>query len=63
MLETDSPDMPPFWLKRGQQNQPKELEKIGIFLAQLRGLDTLKMAKIISKNTFQVLPGLSKLYT
>jgi len=63
VLETDSPDMPPFWLKRGQQNQPKELKKIGIFLAQLRGLDTLKMAKIISKNTFQVLPRLGKLYT
>jgi len=56
VLETDSPDMPPFWLERGQQNQPKELEKIGIFLAQLRGLDPHKMAKMISNNTFNVLP-------
>ena len=63
VLETDSPDMPPFWLERGQQNQPKELEKIGVFLAQLRGLDPTKMAKMISKNTFEVLPGLGKLYT
>jgi TatD DNase family protein len=56
VLETDPPDMPPFWLERGQQNQPKELEKIGIFLAQLRGLDPHKMAKMISNNTFNVLP-------
>jgi TatD DNase family protein len=63
VLETDSPDMPPFWLERGQQNQPKELEKIGIFLAQLRGLDPHKMAKMISKNTFEALPRLGKLYT
>ena len=56
VLETDSPEMPPFWLERGQQNQPKELEKIGIFLAQLRGLDPHKMAKMISNNTFNVLP-------
>jgi TatD DNase family protein len=63
VLETDSPDMPPFWLERGQQNQPKELEKIGIFLAQLRGLDPHKMAKMISKNTFEVLPRIDKLYT
>jgi|TARA_B110000967_G_C18646077_1_gene440960 TatD DNase family protein len=63
VLETDSPDMPPFWLERDEQNQPKELEKIGVFLAQLRGLDPTKMAKMISKNTFEVLPGLGKLYT
>ena len=63
VLETDSPDMPPFWLERGQQNQPKELEKIGIFLAQLRGLNPHKMAKMISKNTFQAIPRLGKLCT
>jgi TatD DNase family protein len=63
VLETDSPDMPPFWLERDQQNQPKELEKIGAFLAQLRGLDPYKMAKMISKNTFEALPRLGKLYT
>jgi TatD DNase family protein len=63
VLETDSPDMPPSWLERDQQNQPKELEKIGVFLAQLRGLNPHKMAKIISKNTFQAIPRLGKLCT
>ena len=63
VLETDSPDMPPFWLERDQQNQPKELEKIGMFLAQLRGLDPNKMADVISKNTLQVLQLIGKLYT
>ena len=63
VLETDSPDMRPFWLERDQKNQPKELEKIGIFLAQLRGLDPHKMAKTISKNTLEVLPKIDKLYT
>ena len=63
VLETDAPDMPPFWLEKTQQNQPKELEKIGTFLAQIRGLDPHKMAKIISKNTSQALPMLGKLCT
>ncbi|MDC0423357.1 TatD family hydrolase [Methylophilaceae bacterium] len=63
VLETDSPDMPPFWLEKDQKNQPKELEKIGIFLAQLRGLDPYKMAKTISKNTLEILPKIDKLYT
>ena len=63
VLETDSPDMPPFWLERDKQNQPKELEKIGVFLAQLRGLDPHKMAKTIAKNTFQALPRLRELCT
>ncbi|MDG2252995.1 MAG: TatD family hydrolase [Methylophilaceae bacterium] len=63
VLETDSPDMPPFWLERDEQNQPKELEKIGMFLAELRGLDPHKMARMISKNTFEALPMLGKLCT
>ena len=63
VLETDSPDMPPFWLGKDQQNQPKELEKIGMFLAKLRGLDPHKMASVINKNTFQALPMLGKLCT
>lgn len=63
VLETDSPDMLPFWLERDKQNQPKELEKIGVFLAQLRGLDPHTMAKTIAKNTFQALPRLGELCT
>jgi len=63
VLETDSPDMPPSWLEKNIQNQPKELDKIGLFLAQLRGLDPIKMANSIRENTLQVLPGLVKLCT
>ena len=50
-------------MERDEQNQPKELEKIGMFLAELRGLDPHKMARMISKNTFEALPMLGKLCT
>jgi len=63
VLETDSPDMHPSWLEKSAQNEPKELSKIGHFLAQLRGLDPLKMAETIEENTFDALPKLCKLCT
>lgn len=63
ILETDSPDIPPVWLKKGEQNSPENLPRIGQFLATIRGLNTSKMAAIIRKNTFEVFPKLAKLYT
>ena len=63
MLETDTPDIPPAWLNKGEQNSPEELPKIGQFLATIRGLKIAEMAAIIRENTYQALPKLSKLYT
>lgn len=37
VLETDAPDLPPFWLKRGR-NSPEELPRLAQVLAELRGL-------------------------
>ncbi|MDA0730558.1 MAG: TatD family hydrolase [Proteobacteria bacterium] len=63
VLETDTPDIPPAWLNKGEQNSPEELPKIGQFLATIRGLKIAEMAAIIRENTYQALPKLSKLYT
>ena len=63
VLETDAPDMPPYWLQDGAYNQPSEIARIGHFFSDLRGLNSLEFADIIRVNTMQALPRLAKLCT
>ena len=63
VLETDSPDMRPAWVENNVPNEPGHLKKISQVLSDLRGLDIEELAKIIKRNTIEVLPKLSKLCT
>ena len=63
ILETDSPDMLPFWRKNNGFNQPSEIANIGSFLAKLRGSNPLIIAENIRLNTQQVFPKLGELCT
>ncbi|MDR1647355.1 MAG: TatD family hydrolase [Zoogloeaceae bacterium] len=56
VLETDAPDMPPFW-RRGQRNAPAELPAIGAVLAELRGTTPEAVAAFTRANTRAALPG------
>ncbi|HSX42224.1 MAG TPA: TatD family hydrolase [Candidatus Saccharimonadales bacterium] len=49
MLETDSPFLPPVD-NRGGRNDPKTVEKIATFLAELRGVSTAEIATITTQN-------------
>ncbi len=71
VLETDAPDMPPHWLyKTARQrdagevqgvNSPVELPRIGVVLAELRGLSLAELADATTRNALVALPGLAKL--
>lgn len=54
VLETDAPDMPPYWLNRGR-NQAAELPQIAEVLANLRQMDVADLATISSQNARQIL--------
>jgi len=58
VLETDSPDIPPAFLQRGQPNRPGYLPRIAETLAELRHLPVEEIARITSVNAVAVLPGL-----
>jgi TatD DNase family protein len=67
VLETDAPDIPPHWLYRsaaqraaGEQsrNEPAELPRIALALAELRGLSLQAVAELTSTNVRAALPGL-----
>lgn len=49
VLETDSPDIPPFWIGRGR-NSPAELPRIAETLAALRGTSVDAVAEATSHN-------------
>ena len=55
--------MPPIWRREKGYNRPSEINQIGIFFAELRGLDPLIIADNIRVNTEQVFPKLSELCT
>ncbi len=63
VLETDSPDIPPVWLKyeKGSslRNTPLELVKIAEVLAALRGLKVAQIADITTNNALKILPNLT----
>jgi TatD DNase family protein len=63
VLETDAPDIPPAWLKKGEFNQPKQLTKIAHEIASLRGIAMSQVADTTTKNVLSVLPKIAKLYT
>ena len=62
VLETDSPDIPPVWLKYEQgdivRNTPLELPKIAEVFAILRGLKLAQVADITTNNARNILPNL-----
>jgi TatD DNase family protein len=67
VLETDAPDIPPYWLYRtaaqreaGEvaRNEPAELPRIGAALAQMRGIAPAALAAATSANVRAVLGGL-----
>jgi TatD DNase family protein len=70
VLETDAPDIPPHWLYRSAEqraagetsrNEPGELPRIAITLAELRGLSLAELAAATSANARAALPGLAQL--
>ena len=63
VLETDAPDMPPTWRREKGYNRPSEINQIGIFFAELRGVNPLIIADNIRVNTEQVFPKLLELCT
>lgn len=60
VLETDSPDMPPEFLPKGQPNRPSYLPRIAQTLADLRGMPLSEIARITTENALSVLPKLKQ---
>jgi TatD DNase family protein len=67
VLETDAPDIPPFWLYRSaaqraagarSRNEPAELPRIGAALAGLRAIDQDALAAATWANALAALPRL-----
>lgn len=63
VLETDAPDIPPEWLKKGEKNSPAELKRIAEKLAELRDIKPSQVAEITTKNALEILPNMAKLFT
>ncbi|EGI75540.1 TatD family hydrolase [Hylemonella gracilis] len=71
VLETDAPDIPPHWLyttaaQREQglaqgRNEPGELPRIALVLAELRGVDLAHVARDTRANALAALPRLDAL--
>jgi TatD DNase family protein len=65
VTETDSPDIPPAWLKEegGKFNEPALLPRIAIQLAGIRGISEEVFSRAVWQNAMQVLPRWSSLMT
>lgn len=71
VLETDAPDIPPWWLYRTAaeraagvpqgRNEPAQLPRIAQTLAALRAMDVPELARQLRDNAQQALPRLSPL--
>ena len=72
VLETDAPDIPPAWLGRdpghgspdgsgrfGRRNEPAELARIALQLAQLRSIDIEVLSEATAASAQRVLPRLA----
>ena len=68
VLETDAPDIPPVWLYRTAEqraagatvrNEPGELPRIALTLAELRGLSLHEVAEATAANSRVALPRLA----
>ncbi len=74
VLETDAPDIPPQWLYltaeqradgregRSSRNEPAELPRIAVTLAELRGWSMAETARISVANALAALPRLAKVW-
>lgn len=68
VLETDAPDIPPYWLYQTAQaraagapqgrNTPAELPRIAAVLADVRGMEVTALQALTTANALRVLPGL-----
>ena len=58
VTETDSPDIPPAWLRSEQErrNEPAFLPRIARVLAEIRGIQEHDLANAVLVNSSQVLP-------
>ena len=65
VTETDSPDIPPAWLKEegGKFNEPALLPRIASQLAKIRGVSDEIFANAVWQNAMQALPRWSSLMT
>ena len=71
VMETDSPDIAPQWIYRTAaeradgsvqaRNSPVELERIGRFVADLRGVTPVTMAEASTRNAVDAMPRLKAL--
>ncbi len=71
VMETDSPDIAPQWLYRTAaeraggspqaRNSPVELDRIGTFVAKLRGMDPSALADATTQNAISAMPRLAPL--
>jgi TatD DNase family protein len=63
VTETDSPDIPPAWLKEegGLFNEPALLPRIATQLAGIRGISEVVFSKAVWQNAMQALPRWSSL--
>ncbi len=57
VLETDSPDIAPAWAGHGR-NEPAELARIAIVLAEVRQISVEEVARVTAANARAVLTGL-----
>jgi len=55
VLETDAPDIPPFWLNGGR-NTPAELFRVASILAELRGISIAELIAATSANALSLFP-------
>ena len=63
VVETDSPDIPPAWMAKGEANRPDQIPAIGAVLADLRGITPQAVARQSSLNACRVLPRLAGRFT
>lgn len=61
VLETDSPDIAPAWLVKGDRNDPSQLAQIARCLAQLRDADVTTVVDACAQTAVRVLPRLADL--
>jgi TatD DNase family protein len=63
VVETDSPDIAPAWMVKGEANRPDQIPAIGAVLADLRGVSPQAVARQSSLNACRILPRLAGRFT
>lgn len=61
VLETDSPDIAPAWLRENRRNEPHQVVQIAQTLAQLRGVSECFVFQETASTAMRVLPRLARL--